>query len=97
MKAKRATPSEARATSARVPELVRELGLELGSTLAAIDRYNSDYSAYGNEVYEEVETRVAHWSNFYLDAWFQHRLDRALAMAAHVDYSRDRMLHLLAR
>ena len=52
---------------------------------AGIDFYNADYSAYGNEVYGRVETRLAHWINFQRDDWFARRLEWPLASAGRFD------------
>ncbi|HJN85180.1 MAG TPA: hypothetical protein QF873_02590 [Patescibacteria group bacterium] len=37
--------------------------------------YNSDFSAYGNEVYADIQTRLVHLRNFWNeDNWFNQRL-----------------------
>lgn len=41
---------------------------------SGVDFYNSDFSAYGNEIYREVSSRVAHWLNFQEQGWFAKRL-----------------------
>ena len=37
--------------------------------------YNSEMHSYGNEIYQHVETRIAHWINFQEGGWFHRRLD----------------------
>jgi hypothetical protein len=51
------------------------------SLIHAVEQYNRDFSAYGNEVYAHQETRVAHWANFLDQGWFQRRLDLPLLRA----------------
>jgi hypothetical protein len=62
-------------------ELILKFAQALQIEPAALEReviaYSADFSAYGNEVYERLETRVAHWINFQEQNWFQRRLDRA--------------------
>lgn len=55
----------------------------------AVEFYNRDFSAYGNEVYAGVESRVAHWANFLDRGWFQHRLDLPLLLAPSFDVVLD--------
>jgi hypothetical protein len=57
--------------------------------IRAVERYNRDFSAYGNEVYAQLETRVAHWANFLDQGWFQHRLDCPLRRASEFDVVLD--------
>lgn len=42
---------------------------------AFVNFYNDDYSTYGNEIYEDVRSRIAHWINFQRPSWFNKRLD----------------------
>jgi len=42
---------------------------------ANVARYNNDYSQYGNEVYERITTRIAHWWNYEDHNWFASRID----------------------
>lgn len=39
-----------------------------------VDFYNSRMDQYGNEVYSQIESRIAHWLNFSEDRWFNDRL-----------------------
>lgn len=50
-----------------------------------VNFYLRDFSAYGNEVYEELPTRAAHWISFHEQGWFQRRLDRAFLAMQHAD------------
>lgn len=55
----------------------------------AVEFYNRDFSAYGNEVYASIGSRVAHWANFLDRGWFQHRLDLPLLLAPDFDVVLD--------
>ncbi|ACB74467.1 hypothetical protein [Opitutus terrae] len=68
-----------------VGEIAKLLRVPAEQIERRVDRYNSDFSAYGNEVYEEIETRVAHWVNFMEGGWFQRRLDMPIRIAPHFD------------
>jgi hypothetical protein len=57
--------------------------------LRAVEFYNRDFSAYGNEVYADLPSRVAHWANFLDQGWFQHRLDLPLLLAPDFDVVLD--------
>lgn len=35
--------------------------------------YNNDYSAYGNEVYEDIKVRLVHLDNFLKENWWNNR------------------------
>lgn len=50
-----------------------------------VDFYLRDFSAYGNEIYEALPTRAAHWISFHEQGWFQRRLDRAFLAMQHAD------------
>ncbi len=66
-------------------EFAQALRVPQEELVEGIDFYNHDFSAYGNEVYSRIETRVAHWMNYQEGGWFQHRLDDALDTAAAFD------------
>jgi hypothetical protein len=59
------------------------------SLVKAVEDYNRDFSAYGNEVYALQESRVAHWANFLDQGWFQRRLDLPLLRAHEFDVVLD--------
>lgn len=60
-------------------------GQSLDALISAVETYNRDYSAYGNEVYAQLGTRVAHWANFLDQGWFQRRLDYPFSIAPDYD------------
>ena len=66
-------------------EFAHALRVPLEDLVKGIDFYNNDFSAYGNEVYGLIETRVAHWMNYQEGGWFQHRLDDAFDAATAFD------------
>lgn len=72
-----------------VERFAKFTGDDSGRLLRAVERYNRDFSAYGNEVYADLETRVAHWANFLDQGWFQHRLDMPLMRAQEFDVVLD--------
>lgn len=37
--------------------------------------YNLNFDKYGNEIYEDVKTRIVHLSNFSEDNWFNRRYE----------------------
>ena len=60
-------------------------GLDTAFVIEGVENYNRDFSAYGNEVYHDLRTRVAHWVNYLNQGWFQRRLDPLLVHAAEFD------------
>lgn len=60
-------------------------GQSSDALISAVEAYNRDYSAYGNEVYSQLETRVAHWANYLDQGWFQRRLDFPFSIAPDYD------------
>jgi hypothetical protein len=55
--------------------LAEALGLDRAAMQSFLDFYNNDFSAYGNEVYTDVRSRIAHWVNFSAGGWFAERLN----------------------
>jgi len=49
------------------------LGISLEELRKYSDFYNSDYGAYGNEVYEDVKVRLVHLENFLKENWWNNR------------------------
>lgn len=60
-------------------------GQSVDALISAVEVYNRDYSAYGNEVYSQLGTRVAHWANYLDQGWFQRRLDYPFLVASDYD------------
>lgn len=50
-------------------------GLDDAAVQSFLEYYNRDFSAYGNEVYQDVRSRIAHWVNFAQGGWFAERLN----------------------
>lgn len=55
-------------------ESARRSKVSVEKILEEIDFYNTDYSKYGNEIYEKISSRVAHWINFESDDFFSIRI-----------------------
>lgn len=64
-------------------EFIRRFAEQTGESADAlavdVRNYNQDFSAYGNEIYSTIGSRVAHWANFLNEGWFQRRLDLPLS------------------
>lgn len=56
----------------------RKFALTEAEILSDVARYNRDYTQYGNEVYEKITTRVAHWWNYESQNWFAQRVNICL-------------------
>ncbi len=66
------TPALKRIT---LSDWAKELRLEESALETFNDFYFNSMDQYGNEIYAQVETRVAHWTSFLEHNWFAHRLD----------------------
>ena len=60
------------------------LKLDQQHVQAFVDYYNRDFSAYGDEVYADVRSRIAHWVNFQNGGWFADRLNIFLNRVEHL-------------
>lgn len=59
----------------------RVAGFEPSELDEFIKYYNTDYSAYGNEIYENILSRFAHTRNYLTGSWFSQRIDLMLSHA----------------
>lgn len=52
---------------------LKELGITREELESFSNYYNNDYSAYGNEVYEDLKVRLVHLDNFLKENWWNNR------------------------
>jgi hypothetical protein len=52
-----------------------KLNIREDQLLAEVEYYNTQFSAYGNEIYRNISVRVAHWWNYKTHNWFARRID----------------------
>lgn len=58
-----------------VYKLSKTFKLDFLATQAFVDYYNYHYEKYDNNIYKHLESRIAHWHNYYNGGWFQRRID----------------------
>jgi hypothetical protein len=59
------------------PDILRTTSAALGVSASDLEAfsvfYNSDYSVYGNEVYDDIKVRLVHLENFLQNNWWNNR------------------------
>ena len=68
-----------------VDVLATRLGIPQSDAQEFLRFYNEEMTEYGNEVYSQVESRIAHWTNYLAGGWFQDRLRPYLERTCSVD------------
>jgi len=66
-------------------KLIIQLDLELESTYRFIDNYNNQFTHYGNDIYQSIESHITHWFNYIKRDWFSDRLTHYLNIASSFD------------
>ena len=68
-----------------IADFAEATGVDPQVLALGVDLYLKDFSAYGNEIYDDIATRLAHWISFQEQGWFQRRLDRAFLAMQNAD------------